>query len=284
MVKIKYRFIIGFLFYLVSFQHYGQCSSLDAGDDFVVTCDNNMATLTAQLFPGINALTNTYEVTTNTPCPLPPEGSIMPSFITKDDYWSDAIDLPFTFYFFGEAYTQVIIGANGVLSFDMNRPGQTPGGNCAWELNVPLPSTELFRNTIFGAYHDLDISVYNGGTIKYYVSGEYPQRKFVISYENVAQYWCNDLRTTQRIILYESSNVIDVQIDRKDTCLNWNNGNAVIGIQNESGIWLMCPREEIPELGQFLRLNLNFGVLFRIIIRWKWRLKSDGIIIQPVSW
>ncbi len=242
MKKYTKYYLLLFLgvFYL---QTYGQCAQLDAGDDVTVDCTNNVTTLTATTFPGIGSATDTYHVISATPCPLPPASSFISTDINQDDVWSSVITLPFTFYFFGQPYTQILIGANGVISFDINRTtplNQTPNAMCEWEFNSTLPnSTDMFRNTIFGAYHDVDIT--NGGTIEYYISGTYPQRKFVVYYNNVAHFDCNSMKTTQRVVLYETSNVIDVQIDRKDTCLSWNNGNALVGIQNEAGDVAVVP-------------------------------------------
>ncbi len=224
------------LFFGFIFNIQAQCSQLDAGPDATVNCTNNCTTLTATAFAGIGAGTETYAINADTPCPLPPNGPITPTTIRVDDKWSSVITLPFTFYFFGQGYNYLIVGDNGVVSFDINNAGppiQKPSQFCEWQFSASLPSTDLFKNAIFGAYHDLYIRA--GGSIKYYVSGDYPQRKFVLFFDNVAQYSCNNLHTTQRIVLYETSNVIDVQIDQKDLCSGWNNGNAVVGIQNEAG-------------------------------------------------
>ena len=37
------------------------------------------------------------------------------------------------------------------------------------------------------------------------------------------------------IVLYETTNVIDVYVQQKPLCTAWNNGNAIIGIQNPAG-------------------------------------------------
>jgi len=37
------------------------------------------------------------------------------------------------------------------------------------------------------------------------------------------------------MVLYESTNIIEVYIETKSTCPNWNNGNSVLGIQNATG-------------------------------------------------
>jgi gliding motility-associated-like protein len=230
------------IFFLV-FNAQAQCTQLDAGDDVTVNCANNCTTLTATVFPGIGAQTDTYTITQSTPCPLPASTSTETN-LHVDDQWTSVITLPFTFYFFGQPYNYLILSSNGVVSFDTNRSSplnQQPNSFSEWQFSDPLPSTNMFRNAIFGAYHDLDPSVTSQNTISYYISGTYPQRKFVLSFENVPHFSCNSLQTTQKIILYETSNVIDVQIDHKDTCNSWNNGNAVVGIQNEAGTVAYVP-------------------------------------------
>ena len=234
------KIISGIFIILSFFQLYSQCDLLEAGPDVTVDCGNNCTTLTAAVFPGIGSATDTYDVVSAPPCPIPPTGGITPTSIYLDDRWSGIVTLPFTFYFFGHPYNYLIIGDNGVVSFDMNRTSpqtQLPNDFCQWSYNQSLPNTGLFRNTIFGAYHDLYVPAASspGDRIRYYVSGNYPQRKFVILFDHVPHYDCNNLQTTQRIILYETSNVIDVQIDEKPTCGGWNNGNAVVGIQNDTG-------------------------------------------------
>ncbi len=260
------------------------CDQIDAGPDVTVDCNNNCTTLHAYVDPGINHSTESYIVQQDLPCPLPPEGSINSSYITNDDVWSSVITLPFTFYFFGQPYNYLIIGANGVVSFDLNRTSpqtQQPNAYCEWQLDQSLPNTNLFRNTIFGAFHDVDVRY--GGTIKYYVSGQAPQRKFVIAYDSVAHFQCHTNYTTQRVVLYENTNVIDVQIDHKDTCSGWNNGNAVIGIQDESGTTAYVPPGRntgqwtvtTPELWKFIPNGTAQGVT----IDYKWYNTTDNSLV-----
>lgn len=86
-----------------------------------------------------------------------------------------------------------------------------------------------------GAYHDIDPSVNSGTDISWAVLGSSPCRTFVVNYHNVAHFSCNSEITTQQIILYETTNIIEVYIHDKPTCNSWNDGNAVIGIQNSNG-------------------------------------------------
>ncbi|UPT71527.1 MAG: hypothetical protein M0D53_03930 [Flavobacterium sp. JAD_PAG50586_2] len=46
---------------------------------------------------------------------------------------------------------------------------------------------------------------------------------------------CNSQLYTGMIVLYENTNVIDVFIKEKNVCSTWNDGNAIVGIQNGAG-------------------------------------------------
>ena len=283
------KLLITIILFLSFFKMSAQCTQLDAGPDVTVNCTDNCTTLSAQVFPGIGAATDTYIVTPATPCPIPATGGVTPTSIYLDDRWSGVVTLPFTFYFFGQPYNQLIIGDNGVVSFDLNRstPQQSPNSFCAWSFNQSLPNTALFRNSIFGAYHDLYVpaAASPGDRIRYYVSGNYPQRKFVVLFDHVPQYDCNNLETTQRIILYETSNVIDVQIDEKPVCSSWQNGVAVVGIQNEAGTtayvapgrntgaWTVSSSS--PELWRFIP-NTNPST---IIFDYKWYEDATNTLV-----
>jgi len=242
MKRIKYIALILFLWngFQVSAQ---QCDLLEIHGDTLITClsPSPCVTLSSSVMSGVLNETTSYQINAGIPCPPPPVTSGTPTYINSDDDWSGIINLPFTFYYFGQAYNQILIGDNGVVSFETNISGQQPHGFCEWHFDDPAPSTNLFKTTIFGAYHDLYTPA--GGTIVYYVSGNYPQRKFVIDYQNVAHYYspCHSLHTTQRIILHETSNVVDVEIIDKPVCNQWNNGNALIALQNQDGTVAYVP-------------------------------------------
>ena len=46
-------------------------------------------------------------------------------------------------------------------------------------------------------------------------------------------YSCGDLLATHMIVLYETTNVIDIYIQNKPTCNSWQGGVAAVGIQND---------------------------------------------------
>lgn len=204
------------------------CSIVYAGEDTSVSCESPSTDLTASFMTsGVDP--NVYEVNALDSCPTPPVIGGVPSGIELDDRWSDVIDLTFDFCFFGNTYNQMVIGANGLLSFDTSQAN----GYCPWAFDESVPDPGLPLNAIYGAYHDIDPSVC--GNIEYFVLGVAPLRQFVVNFVSTCHFSCNELETTQQIILYESSNNIDINIFDKPTCTTWNSGNAVIGVQNIDG-------------------------------------------------
>ena len=208
------------------------CPNIDAGEDVEIGCDDDCTQLTATYLQ--TGQTTNYSVTgiaANSPFPNTGGTSVS---VNTDDVWSDAINLPFDFCFYGQNYSQMLVGSNGVVTFDLT--SNTPGGGCAWSFSDTLPSSSLFPATIFGPYMDINPAVQGSGEINWRVLGTAPCRTMVVSYPSIPYYDCNDLSMTTQIVLYETTNAIEVYLNgRSDQCPDWNNGNAVLGIQNQTG-------------------------------------------------
>jgi gliding motility-associated-like protein len=162
-------------------------------------------------------------------------------FLNTDDLWSGVVNLPFDFCFFGDSYSDIIIGSNGVLSFEIANANTGNG----WAFTQTLPNSTnptLSEANIFGAGHDIDPAASNGThEIGWEVKGTAPFRALVVGYYNVANFSCNELKNFQLIVLYETTNVVEVYILDKPTCFTWNSGSAVIGIQNIPGTVAYTP-------------------------------------------
>ncbi|RNC88047.1 MAG: gliding motility-associated C-terminal domain-containing protein [Winogradskyella sp.] len=207
------------------------CEMINAGSDVSTGCTNTDEVMLSATFATSALTSDTSEYNINPfQCPLE-DLSGTPTGLNIDDRWSEAIDLGFNFEFFGQTYSQVVIGANGLVSFDISEAGEF----CPWsfEPDELIPTSDLPTNAIHGAYHDIDPS--EGGDIEYTTVGEAPNRQFKVSFVHIPHFSCNELLTTQQIILYEATNIIDVVVLEKPTCQSWNDGLAVIGIQNASG-------------------------------------------------
>ena len=208
------------------------CPNVDAGEDANVNCASGGCVDLSATFLQTGETTS-YEITSIPYAPFPFIGGT-PVSVNTDDVWSPAIDLPFNFCFFGGTYDEIVIGSNGVISFDLN--SNPPGGYCEWSFDESIPDTQLFRNTIFGVYMDVNPAPSPPTSdINYQVLGEAPCRTMVVSMPNIFYFGCNELRLTSQMVIYETTNVIEVYVlDRPSGC-SWNDGNAVIGIQNQAG-------------------------------------------------
>jgi gliding motility-associated-like protein len=224
------------------------CSIIYAGED-TTYCEGTSTNLTAS-YHILGQDTSTYEVNLQQSCPMPVLTGGTPTSLNIDDTWSDVIDLGFEFCFFGDTYSQILIGSNGVLSFEIENFGESMGYQI--ESDDTLPSStnngsflpfDFSTANIYGVGHDIDPS--DCGDINYVVLGASPSRQFVVNFSEVCHFGssCGDFKSSTQIILYESSNVIDINIYDKPTCEDWNEGLAVVGIQNINDTIAFTPPE-----------------------------------------
>jgi gliding motility-associated-like protein len=208
------------------------CPSVFAGNDTTINCAGTVQLNATALHTG---LTNTYAVSSIPYTPPYPFNTGTPILVNIDDRWSPVINLPFNFCFFGNTYNQIVAGSNGCLSFSTVNANQY----CAWSFSVPCPNPNIINGStgpfILGPFHDIDPGV--GGSMYYALLGSYPCRTFVVNYYQVPMFSgsCNYMLATHQIVLYESTNVIEVYMQNAPLCPTWNSGNKVIGIQNTAG-------------------------------------------------
>ena len=149
-----------------------------------------------------------------------------------DDAYSGVVNIGFTFNFYGNNYTQCVIGSNGLLSFDLSKAN----GYCAWALagagTVPNPGFADYRNATMGCYQDINPGL--GGQIQYQTLGTAPNRIFVALYKEIPMFSCGSC-SYFAIILYEGSNNIEYHIGNKPNCATWNGGLAVQATENAPG-------------------------------------------------
>ena len=156
---------------------------------------------------------------------------------TNDDTFSAPIPLGFDFDFYGNIFNQVNVSTNGYISF-------TPailGGFSPWSFNQTIPNATFpAKNSFLGCFHDLNNSNAEG-TLTYAIIGSAPYRRFVVLFDNHSLFSCVTLKSSFQMVLYETLNIMDVQLIDKQTCPTWNNGNAVTGIINNDGLFAVTP-------------------------------------------
>lgn len=150
-----------------------------------------------------------------------------------------SLSLPFAFTFGGVAYTQVQVDSNGRLVFG-------PGPLAPAYVAQPLGSASL--PTIAFAWCDL---VVTPATLSTFVTGEAPNRRFVLDYRHVRLYqrsfWGGDHYDTQdtitgQLVLEETTNRISLGVEANtnpDT-------NVVQGLQYADHAYALSPGVALP--------------------------------------
>lgn len=168
------------------------------------------------------------------------------SALYADDIYSSAIPLSFPVCFYGTTYNSITVGSNGIVTFDITNAGKrnnfrltTSFFNLA-PVQIPfaggtqnsLASTYFPRASIMGVYHD--IFPFDNGTrrIEWRIEGAAPKRRFVASFRDVPMYGCTSQSATHQIVFYESTGIVEVYVKDKPVCTSWNEGLAVLGMQN----------------------------------------------------
>jgi gliding motility-associated-like protein len=232
------RIITFFLLFMFAQTTKAQVLSFTCPRDTILGCNTPCFTIKSKI-PNLRGIADDYtlnDVTAISSCrPYDPPQAVGPSTnITADDNYSDVITLPFQFPFYGTYYNKLIVTANGYLSFDISNATNI----CDWNLAPgDLPNLNYDRALICGPWHDIDVSITTSPTrqIKYQTVGLPPNRRWVLSYYKIPLFStaCNSLiNNTHQIVLHESTGLIEVFIQDKEICRTWNQGKAMVGLQD----------------------------------------------------
>lgn len=267
-----YFLLIFCVCFFVEIQAQPGCPQINAGQDDTLACGQSCTTLTAT--PVFSGQSNSYRIDQIPYNPLSYTGGT-PIFTGTEDQWTNVINLPFTFCFFDVPYNQVVVGENGLITFDVIQAGTA----CNWDLTTvgPIPTTNTYTNTIMGPYQDLSPAI--GGDMNYKIMGSHPCRMLVVSYDtplffsDISFSSCFGLKGKQQIVIYETTNIIEVYIEEKNSCggiLGWNDGLAILGIQNAAGTQAYF----VPGRNNTAWTASNEG----------WRWTPDGAPSYTVNW
>ena len=144
-------------------------------------------------------------------------GTVIPS---SDDVTHGPFPIGFTFNYFGNNYTQFYVGSNGWIGFS---PNQTTGYVAQFIPNASSPT-----NAILADWEDL---LPGASNIRYITTGTAPNRRLTVSFNAVPHYGCGANLHTFQFILYESTNIIDINYAAKPQC---GGNNATAGLISTS--------------------------------------------------
>jgi PKD repeat protein len=135
--------------------------------------------------------------------------------------------LPFPFIFYGQSYDQLHVSGNGLLGFLQEGLENSS--------NVDIPNPNAPHAIIAPWWDDLDPSA--GGTIRMGMGGEAPDRRLVVSWENVPHRSNPPAAFTFQAVLFERSHRIVFQYQEVQESLAQGAGRrATVGIENETGL------------------------------------------------
>jgi gliding motility-associated-like protein len=152
-------------------------------------------------------------------------GSVIKSGYADDESYGP-FNIGFNFSFYGNTYSQFYVNSNGLVLF---------GAGSAESTEAPIPTAAAPNNFIAPLWDDLIID--NTGKILYTTVGAAPNRKLIIQATNMGFYPNPVFMGTYLVILYESTNKIQVQyrIIIDATSARAHGGSATIGIENAGG-------------------------------------------------
>ena len=158
-----------------------------------------------------------------------------------DRFSSSYVPIGFTFCFDGFGFSQALLSSNGYLIFDpiscaSNLPSAnaSPGAYSAYSISAAIPNTtNAPRNAILFPWQDINPAI--GGTIRYQTLGTAPNRRFVITFDQIPYYSCTTLKFTGQLKIFETTNTIEMHIAKKEICAGWNGGDGIMGLHNYNG-------------------------------------------------
>jgi uncharacterized protein (DUF2141 family) len=141
---------------------------------------------------------------------------------------SAALPIGFDFEFYGNTYDEFQMASNGFIGFG----GGLDNGCCDGD---PIPNTSTFepRNSIYAIWGGMDASA---AAYSYCLEGDAPFRRLVVNFEDIKD-CCTGVNPngTAQIIIYETSNCIEIQTDYWDPINVSTFDEQNQGIQNETG-------------------------------------------------
>jgi hypothetical protein len=159
-----------------------------------------------------------------------PSETVYPGTVIQSGYVDDAsygpLDIGFNFTFYGNTYSQFYVNSNGQVLFG---EGSLTGAD------APIPTADLPNNFIAAFWDDLVVD--GTGKMLYTTIGAAPNRKLIIQCNNMGFYGAPAFMGSFSVILYETSNKIQVQFRLvvDNTSPRAHGSSASIGLENSDG-------------------------------------------------
>lgn len=200
---------------------FSQSLSISPANDTVL-CTNQTLPLHANVSTTVSGSGSQMFVGYNySTIPINPGPTTGTNISVTDDAPSGAINIGFPFQFYGNTYNQLYVSPNGYISFVQPVFTYEP-------VTLPSCDSETPQSAIIACWQDFNPGT--GGTVTYTTTGVAPNRRFIISWNNVPFFQtftnpCPGLTSSFQIHLFETTNIIQIHIINKPPCNSlWGTG------------------------------------------------------------
>jgi hypothetical protein len=221
----------------------GRCCLTDGNCQ--VTSQQHCAGVGGSYSSGVNTCGGTYGIATGTTAiediggtgtlvfssPADNGGVALNPTSGQLDDGSSFITLPFTFTFYGNPYTQAQVGTNGYITFDTGA-----GEGNSYQSSAGIPNTNTPNNMICAPW--CDFYLYYAGHCSYQVNGAAPNRRAIVQWTGIQYFPGTGVQTatsTFQVIMYETSNNVEVRIQTIGDAESTTNEPKVLGVENSDG-------------------------------------------------
>jgi hypothetical protein len=135
-------------------------------------------------------------------------------------------NIGFGFDFYGNTFTRFNLSADGWISFT------STGSN---QYDVAIPSTAQPNNLIAFAWDNLNSD--NRTDIQHFITGVSPNRKCIVNFIDAHHYGSRSRRVSVQLVLYETTNVIEIHADLITNDGGGTRPEMTLGIENSNGTY-----------------------------------------------
>lgn len=167
-----------------------------------------------------------------------------------DDRFADAYtSIGFDFCYDGVIYQDVLVSSNGYIIF----PGcysahpfgteRGPSDYSPYTIDAAAPNTTNAPvNAIMGTWQDIYPSSSSvDGVIRTRTTGASPNGLFTVKFFDVRMYDCTSQDYSGQIMLFETTENIEIHLGEKTVCSTFNGGYAIMGITDYTGTTAVIP-------------------------------------------
>lgn len=239
------------------------CTNVNSGTTYYLVLDSyasptcNPYDMSITLAATTNTCNMAYVASTTTYSFETFTGTKTPS--TDDVLYNTYINFGFVFCYDGGQYWGGYIGSNGAFVLDavpcypnINASTYAAGGvSTGYTITGPAPinGTSVPRNAIMAPWHDINpasTATVAATAIRYSTIGTAPNRRFICSWENIPMFStsCETVTASNysaQVKIFETTNTIEIHVKNKKVCSTWNNGQAIMGLQNYNGTIYIPP-------------------------------------------